>query len=181
MGFKKSSILKTSSIKSLWPVLISILGDENSIYTYSQSDLYDCWAVFEDYPLQNRGFVTSATQTASVTCVQVTFSNGEKSAERGQNACSFSVPCDRNISAALQGAELLRPPQKTSTAQGKYTKAQEVSTCITPSFQPLHSGWEATQNTATVEQQEANNPGKFSLGINATITTLLEHASYSRP
>lgn len=123
------------------------------------------------------------TQTVSVTCVQVTFSNGEKSAECGQNACSFSVPCDRNISAAVQGADLLRPPQKA--ARGKYTKAQKVPICTTPSFQPIpsHSSphWMRPHKTAIMEQQEANSPGKFSLGINSTITSLLEHVSYSRP
>lgn len=53
------------------------------------------------------------TQTVSVTFMQVTFSNREKSTECGPNASLFSVPCDMNITAAVQGADLLRPPQKT--------------------------------------------------------------------
>lgn len=129
-------MLKTSCIKSLWPVLISILGEENSVYTYSnfQSDLLSSiWGLSSS---QQELCNFCYTQTVSVTCVQVTFSNREKSTECGPNACPFSVPCDMNIIAAVQGADLTPPLKTASTAQGKYTKGQEVSACITPSFQP---------------------------------------------
>lgn len=64
---KKLSMLKVSCKKPLWPVLINALEEENSIYTYGhfQSGLCDCWAVFQDYPLRNRGFVPPATHTDS--------------------------------------------------------------------------------------------------------------------
>lgn len=87
---------------------------------------------------------------------------------------------------AVQGADLLRPPQKTaSTAQGKYTKAQEVSTC-TLSFQltPYHSSpqWKAHKTQPLwSNRRQIVSPGKFSLSINCAKTSLLEHGSYSRP
>lgn len=109
-------MLKTSCIKSLWSVLISILGEENSIYTYSnfQSDLLSSVLGLSSSQQELCNFCY--TQIVSVTCVQVTFSNREKSTECGPNACPFSVPCDMNIIAAVQGADLT-PPQKAASSR----------------------------------------------------------------
>lgn len=141
-------MLKSSCIKSLWPVLISILGDENCLHLQSFSKwpvwlLSSIWGLsFSHQRFCNFCYTETELHTVSVTCVQVTFSNREKSTQCGPNACSFSVPwalqlCREQISSdhpKRQQAQL-----KGSTPRHKKSLLVPWASSSPPTT-PLHSG-----------------------------------------